>query len=48
MRDDKEITEYIQMMEKREMPTWVIGNKLNYEAIEDDLLDFTKWLLEIE
>ena len=48
MRSDKEIQEYINMMKKREMPTWLLKDRLNYDAIEDDLLDFTKWLLEIE
>ncbi|MBU7028265.1 MAG: hypothetical protein HXS48_15140 [Theionarchaea archaeon] len=47
MRSDKEISEHIEMMKKREMPTWVLKGDLNYEAIEDDLLDFVTWLLEI-
>ncbi len=47
MRTDEEISEHIEMMKKREIPTWVIRDKLNYEAIEDDLLDFVTWLLEI-
>lgn len=42
MRTDKEIAEYIDMMKKREIPTWVLKGALNYDAIEDDLLDFTK------
>jgi hypothetical protein len=48
MRTDKEITEYINMMKRREMPTWIYKGTLNHDAIEDDLFDFTKWLLEIE
>lgn len=47
MRTDEEISEHIEMMKKREIPTWVIRDKLNYEAIGDDLLDFVTWLLEI-
>lgn len=47
MRSDQEISEHINMMKKREMPTWVSRGELNYEAIEDDLLDFVTWLLEI-
>lgn len=47
MRTDEEISEHIEMMKRREIPTWVIRDTLNYEAIEDDLLDFVTWLLEI-
>ena len=48
MRTDEEIAEHINMMKKREMPTWILRGRLNYEAVEDDLLDFVQWLLEIE
>lgn len=48
MRSDEEISDHINMMKKREMPTWVLKDTLNYDAIENDLLDFVKWLLEIE
>ncbi|MBU7043533.1 MAG: hypothetical protein HXS47_08060 [Theionarchaea archaeon] len=48
MRTDSEIAAYIEAMKTREMPTWVQGSRLNHDAVRDDLLDFTKWLLEIE
>ncbi|MGC1119645.1 MAG: hypothetical protein WBA22_01005 [Candidatus Methanofastidiosia archaeon] len=48
MRSEKEIMEYIKSMKPREIPTWVYRDSLNYDAILDDLLDFVKWLLEIE
>lgn len=48
MRSDEQITERINLMKKREIPTWVLGNRLNHDAITEDLLDFTAWLLEIE
>jgi hypothetical protein len=48
MRSDEEISNYIEKMKNREMPTWVLNDRLNYEAIQDDLLDFAKWLLEIQ
>lgn len=48
VRSEKEIMEYIKSMKPREIPTWVYRDSLNYDAILDDLLDFVKWLLEIE
>jgi hypothetical protein len=48
MRSDEEIAEHINLMKTREIPTWQRDRKLDYEAIRDDLLDFTKWLLEID
>ncbi|MBU7013713.1 MAG: hypothetical protein HXS52_04365 [Theionarchaea archaeon] len=48
MRSEEEIIEHIAMMKTREIPTWVIRDRLNHDAILDDLLDFAKWLLEIE
>jgi hypothetical protein len=48
VRSEKEIIEHIKSMETREIPTWVYRDSLNYDAILDDLLDFAKWILEIE
>jgi hypothetical protein len=48
MRCDEEIAEHINLMKTREIPTWQGDRGLNHEAIRDDLLDFTKWLLEID
>jgi hypothetical protein len=48
VRSEKEIIEHIKLMKTREIPTWVYRDSLNYDAILDDLLDFAKWLLEIE
>lgn len=48
VRSEREISEHIALMRTREIPTWVLRDSLNHDAILDDLLDFAKWLLEIE